>query len=67
MRWWSRRSRRPSPETIDARGKLEQARRSLAAARADDAAVDKVTERVDALRRRNHFGPMINRALRGSR
>ncbi|KXK63342.1 hypothetical protein AWW66_03245 [Micromonospora rosaria] len=66
MRWWSSRRRGPSPETIAARRRLEQARADLAAAEADDERVDQVAERVDALRRRNHFGPTISKALRGS-
>ncbi|MER7164485.1 hypothetical protein ABT336_00180 [Micromonospora sp. NPDC000207] len=66
-RWWSRRRQGPSPETIAARRRLEQARADLAAAEADNDAVDQVVERVDELRRRNHFGPTISKALRGSR
>lgn len=64
---WRRKGRRPSPATVEAREQLECARRDLAAAQADDDPVDRVAERLDRLRRRNHLGPMIIDALRGSR
>lgn len=68
MRWWSRRRRGgPSDETVAARRRLEPAREDLAAAQADNEPVERIAERVDELRRRNHFGPMISQALRGSR
>lgn len=64
---WPRRRRRPSDETAEARRQLEQARQDLAAARADDEPVDEVAAKLRELGRRNHFGPMINDALRGAR
>lgn len=66
MTWWRRR-REPSAETLEAAQLLEQARRDLAAAHADNEPVHQVAEQIDELRRRNHFGPMISAALRGSR
>lgn len=62
-----RRKRKPSPETHAARRRLEDAREQLAAARADDEPVDQVARSLRELGRRNHFGPMITEALRGSR
>ena len=62
-----RRKRTPSPETADARRRLERARKQLADARADDAPVDQVARSLQELGNRNHFGPMITEALRGSR
>ncbi|MEW2442776.1 DUF7620 family protein [Micromonospora marina] len=64
---WRRKRKRPSPETTEARTLLERAREDLAAARADDDQVDAAARRLAELRRRNHFGPMITDALRGSR
>ncbi len=64
---WRRRRRRASPETEQARERLESAREDLAAAKADDPAVDHVARQLQELRSRNHFGPMISAALRGSR
>jgi hypothetical protein len=46
---------------------LEAAREDLAAAKADDPAVDKVARQLQELRNRNHFGPMITQALRGQK
>jgi hypothetical protein len=46
---------------------LEAAREDLAAAKADDPAVDKVARQLQELRSRNHFGPMITQALRGQK
>lgn len=67
MTWWRRRRRQQvSPETVEARQGLEQAHQDLAAARADDDQVERVADRLNELRRRNHFGPMIHDALRGS-
>ena len=66
MTWWRRR-RAPSPETEAARHQAAAAELSLERARADDAPVDEVAARLTELRRRNHFGPMITNALRGSR
>ncbi|MCT2279313.1 DUF7620 family protein [Micromonospora chalcea] len=62
-----RRRRKPSPETVATQERLEQALEDLDAARADDETVDQVAEQVDRLFRRNHLGPMITDALRGSR
>lgn len=62
-----RRKRKPSPETQRARERLAVAEADLEAARADDDPVDEVAAKLRELRRRNHFGPMINEALRGSR
>jgi beta-phosphoglucomutase-like phosphatase (HAD superfamily) len=67
MIWRRRRKRAASPETVEARERLEAAQEELAAAVADDEPVEEVSRKLDALRRRNHFGPMITRALRGSR
>ncbi|MEU4570738.1 hypothetical protein [Micromonospora sp. NPDC023956] len=68
MTWWRRRKREPaSPETVEARQGLEQAHQDLAAALADDDQVERVADRLNELRRRNHFGPMITRALKGTR
>lgn len=64
---WLRRRRRTSPETAEARRRLEAAHEDLAAARADDDPVDQVAEQLRRLRSRNHFGPMIGDALKGSR
>lgn len=66
MTWWRRR-RWTSPETEQARERMEAAQRDLATARADDEPVDAVAAELRSLRNRNHFGPLINRALRGSR
>ncbi|MCX5066891.1 hypothetical protein OOJ91_13650 [Micromonospora lupini] len=66
MTWWRRR-RGPSPETEAARDRAADAERSLQRARADDDTVDAVAAKLVELRRRNHFGPMITSALRGSR
>lgn len=65
MRIW-RRKRDPLPEAQEAREQLESARRDLARAEADTDAVDTLAGKLVELRRRNHFGPMITRALRGS-
>lgn len=65
MMW--RRKRSPSPEVERAREQLAVAQEDLAAARADDTPVDEVTRKLHELRRRNHFGPMITEALRGSK
>lgn len=67
MAIWRRRRREPSAETVEAAEQLAVAQEDLAAARADDDPVDAVAEQLRELRRRNHFGPMITRALRGSR
>lgn len=64
---WRRKRRRTSPEAEKARELLEVAREDLAAARADDDQVDEVARKLRELRRKNHFGPMISNALRGSR
>ncbi len=66
MIWWRRR-RQPSPETEAARDLAADAERSLERARADDDTVDAVAARLSELRERNHFGPMITNALRGSK
>lgn len=67
---WLRR-RRPAQaetaETVAAREQLKTAHQELAAARADDDPVDQVAAKLRKLRNRNHFGPMITQALRGSR
>lgn len=65
MIWWRR--KRPSAETDAARRQLEAARQDLEAARADDDRVDETARRLRELAGRNHFGPMITDALRGSR
>ncbi|WP_436970739.1 DUF7620 family protein [Micromonospora rifamycinica] len=62
-----RRKRRPSPETEQARERLAVAEADLEAARADDDPVDEVARKLRELRHRNHFGPMITSALRGSK
>jgi hypothetical protein len=62
-----RRKRKPSPEAQEAREQLAVAKAELRAARADDEPVDEVAQKLTELRRRNHFGPMITQALRGSR
>jgi hypothetical protein len=62
-----RRKRRPSAETSDARRRLEKAREQLDVAKADNDQVDRVTGALAELGRRNHFGPMISQAIRGSR
>ncbi len=67
MTWWRRKRTQPSPETSEARRKLEEARADLAAARADNEPVEAVAQQLQELRNRNHFGPMITAALRGSR
>lgn len=67
MAIWRRRRRGPSPETVQAAERLAVAQEDLAAARADDDPVDEVARKLRELRRRNHFGPMITEALRGSR
>lgn len=64
---WRRRKREPSPETVRAAEQADAARQDLAAARADDDQVNQVAQRLRELRRKNHFGPMISDALRGSR
>lgn len=71
---WPRRRRRPSRAAVEAQQRLEAAERELAAARRDleaarddDDPVAEVAEKMRALTRRNHFGPMITEALRGSR
>ncbi|WP_422744373.1 DUF7620 family protein [Micromonospora sp. WMMD754] len=46
---------------------LERAKEQLEEARADDAPVNEAARKLTELRRRNHFGPMITEALRGSR
>ncbi len=65
MMW--RRKRKPSPEVEQARERLAVAQEELEAARADDDPVDEVARKLHELRRRNHFGPMITQALRGSK
>lgn len=55
-----------SPEAEDAREQLERARRDLAEAEQDTERVDRLAAKLVELKRRNHFGPMITRALRGS-
>ncbi|MFI6228869.1 hypothetical protein ACIBCR_16320 [Micromonospora echinospora] len=67
MIWRRKRKRAASPETVEARERLEAAQEELAAAVADDGPVDEVARQLVELRRRNHFGPMITRALKGSR
>lgn len=67
MAIWRRRRREPSPETVEAAEQLAVAQEDLAAARAEDGRVDAVAQQLRELRTRNHFGPMITRALRGSR
>ncbi|QLQ38003.1 DUF7620 family protein [Micromonospora robiginosa] len=67
MIWRRKRRPKPSPETTEARTLLERAQADLAAARADDDQVDAAARRLAEIRRRNHFGPMITDALRGSR
>lgn len=64
---WPRRRRGPCPDAQRAREDLDQARAELEAARADADEVDRVVEQLTELTRRNHFGPMIQQALRGSR
>ncbi|MFG1776603.1 hypothetical protein ACGFIG_09260 [Micromonospora sp. NPDC049048] len=64
---WRRRRRSASPETVEARERLEAAQEELAAAVADDEPVDEIARKLRELRRKNHFGPMITEALRGSR
>ncbi|MEU5668940.1 hypothetical protein ABZ749_00955 [Micromonospora sp. NPDC047753] len=64
---WRRRRKCPSPEAVEVREGLEKAREDLAAARADDAPVDRVAQQMHDLRRKNHFGPMITDALRGAK
>ena len=66
MAMW-RRKRKSSPETHAARRRLEDAREQLAAAKADDEPVNQVARSLQELGNRNHFGPMITQALRGSR
>lgn len=65
MRIWRRRQT-PSPEAQEAREGLEQARRDLARAEADNEPVESLSEKLVDIKRRNNFGPMITRALRGS-
>lgn len=67
MIWRRKRKGAASPETVEARERLEVAQEELAAAVADDDPVDEVARKLIELRRRNHFGPMITKALRGSR
>lgn len=67
MAIWRRRRRDPSPEAVQAAEQLVMAQEDLAAAQAEDSRVDEVAQALRELRRRNHFGPMITRALRGSR
>lgn len=62
-----RRKRKPSADAQQAREQLAVAREELAAAVADDEPVDEVARKLRELRRKNHFGPMITEALRGSR
>lgn len=67
MIWRRKRERPASPETVEARERLETAQEELAAAVADDDQVDEVARQLRELRRKNHFGPMITEALKGSR
>lgn len=63
--WWFRRKRHPSPEAQRARQLLRQAEADLLAAKRDDRAVDEVSRQLQEFTTRNHFGPLISRALAG--
>ena len=67
MAIWRRKRRHPSAATERAAERLQEAAEHLEAARADDDPVDHVAGQLQELARRNHFGPMITKALRGSR
>lgn len=74
MAIWPFRRRRPSRATTAARKQLEAAQQELEAAkqdleavRGDDAQVAEVAGKLRRLAQRNHFGPMISAALRGSK
>lgn len=69
MKWWRMKWRNRSAEADEALAEAQELRRQ---AESRNDAITSITERVDEvarslerLRRENHFGPMIDSALRG--
>lgn len=66
MTWWPRSwwPNRPDPKTEQA---VVEAEKKLAEVKRRDPEIRRVAERLEGLRRRNQFGPMIEEAFRRQR
>jgi hypothetical protein len=65
---WRRKQQHPDPdpEVEEARRRLVQAQRDLAATKRDNGKVDEVTRRMQQMRRANRFADLMRHALGGS-
>jgi hypothetical protein len=63
---WRRKQQHPDPEVEEARRRLMQAQRDLAATKRDNGKVDEVTHRMQQMRRANRFADLMRHALGGS-